>query len=161
MQDRWNLTLHKLSEQAQDSLPRRRRFGGFNPRPSGILLQGSTSSEVMRFLHSRPADRFWARQIVAAVGRSPKTVSWSLVYLQSLGFICSRRYDHDVRRNIYWLRPDSSDAELHLHSMATSESPVPHPSRAGPIQVSAIVPHGADFIANLGTPQPQLETSNV
>ena len=66
-------------------LPTRR---GFNPRPRGVLCVGSTTDAVYQFLLRAHAERRWrCHQIVTAVARSPKTVSWSLVYLQAIGLI--------------------------------------------------------------------------
>lgn len=65
-------------------LPARR---GFNPRPRGVLCVGSTTDAVYQWLQAHAERRWRCHQIVTAVARSPKTVSWSLVYLQAIGLI--------------------------------------------------------------------------
>jgi hypothetical protein len=60
---------------------------GFNPRPPGVIRHGSTTDAVLSFLATH-SDRRWRHwQIVVAVKRPHKTVSWALVYLGALGLI--------------------------------------------------------------------------
>ena len=60
------------------------RRGTYNPRPAGVIQPGSTTDLTLQWLAQRPGRWFTHRQIVTGVGRTEKTVSWSLFYLRSL-----------------------------------------------------------------------------
>ena len=58
-----------------------------NPRPPGAIQPGSVSDAVLRHLRQQPLRWHRTNEIVRAVGRSQKTVSWALHYLKALGHI--------------------------------------------------------------------------
>ncbi len=58
-----------------------------NPRPPGAIQPGSVSDAVLRHLRQHPTRWHRTAEIVRAVGRSQKTVSWALHYLRTLGHI--------------------------------------------------------------------------
>jgi hypothetical protein len=58
-----------------------------NPRPLGAIQPGSVSDAVLKHLRQHPKRWHRTAEIVRAVGRSQKTVSWALHYLRTLGHI--------------------------------------------------------------------------
>ncbi len=58
-----------------------------NPRPRGAIQPGSVSDAVLKHLRLHPLRWHRTAEIVRAVGRSQKTVSWALHYLKALGHI--------------------------------------------------------------------------
>ncbi len=70
------------------------------PRPrasTGVIQAGSTTQAVLAFLATHPKRRFSCWQICAQVERSPRTISWSIVYLRTLGYIDSTSDERNVR----------------------------------------------------------------
>lgn len=61
----------------------------FNPRPPGVIRDGSATHAVLEFLRSRPRMFFTHGQIVDATGRTEKSVCWGLLYLRTQGLIDS------------------------------------------------------------------------
>ena len=67
-------------------VPQRERF---NPRPSGVIRDGSASDAVLQFL--RVAGGFKTEaQIIWKVGRSHAAISWALLYLRRQGLVEAR-----------------------------------------------------------------------
>jgi len=64
----------------------------FNPRPAGVIREGSASDAVLKFLRESGGFKTEA-QILWAVRRTHSSVSWSLLFL--------------VRNNLVESRPDS------------------------------------------------------
>ena len=72
----------------------------FNPRPPGVIREGSTSDLVLKFL--RESGGFKTEcQILWKVRRSHSAVSWSLLYLQRQGLVEGRC---DPTRNSRYLK---------------------------------------------------------
>jgi DNA-binding response OmpR family regulator len=55
----------------------------FNPRPPGVIRDGSATQAVLEFLAKHPGRFFSHPQIVAATSRSPKSVDWALLFLRA------------------------------------------------------------------------------
>lgn len=77
--------LHLMSSPVAMSAPALRQAP--NPRPRGAIQTGSVSDAVLKHLRLHPLRWHRTAEIVRAVGRSQKTVSWSLHYLKALGHI--------------------------------------------------------------------------
>lgn len=58
-----------------------------NPRPPGVIREGSATAAVLNFLRENPHRYHTAGGIVNATGRSAKAVCWGLLYLRSQGQI--------------------------------------------------------------------------
>ena len=66
-----------------------------NPRPPGVIREGSASAAVLAFLLS--SGRFHGEASIRfATGRSHSAVSWALLYLRGLGLIVAAP---DTRRD--------------------------------------------------------------
>jgi hypothetical protein len=72
----------------------------FNPRPPGVIREGSASEAVLMVLRSAPGFRTEG-QLVFATKRSHAAVSWALLYLQQLGLV---KAVPDVARNTRYKR---------------------------------------------------------
>ena len=60
----------------------------FNPRPPGVIRDGSATAAVLEWMRTRKAGVWWTRgQIMAGTRRSEKAVNWALLYLRSQGHI--------------------------------------------------------------------------
>ena len=76
-----------------------------NPHPPGVILSGSASDAVKRYLEANPGKFFNRRQIIHATGRTMKSVDAALLFLRSLGLIdvipdaarCSRYLRYRIR----------------------------------------------------------------
>ncbi len=77
--------LHLMSSPVAMSAPALRKAP--NPRPRGAIQPGSVSDVVLQHLRLHPLRWHRTAEIVRAVGRSRKTVSWCLCYLRTLGHI--------------------------------------------------------------------------
>ena len=77
--------LHLMSSPVAMSAPALRQAP--NPRPRGAIQPGSVSDAVLKHLRLNPLRWHRTAEIVRAVGRSQKTVSWALHYLRTLGHI--------------------------------------------------------------------------
>lgn len=73
----------------------------FNPRPPGVIRDGSTTDLVRQFLQHSPARWFTSEEIIGATGRSHAAVSWALLYLRDQGLIDAFP---DTQRNPRFLR---------------------------------------------------------
>lgn len=75
--------VHSLvSAKPEDPKPER-----FNPRPPGVIREGSATAAVLAFLLAHRGKRFAAYQVIHATGCTQKATSWALVYLQQQGLI--------------------------------------------------------------------------
>lgn len=73
----------------------------YNPRPPGVIREGSATDAVLAFLQAHPMRFFTNGQIIQATGKTDKAVSWALLYLRSQGHIeCTP----DAGRNERYLR---------------------------------------------------------
>ncbi len=77
--------LHLMSSPVAMSAPALRQAP--NPRPRGAIQPGSVSDAVLKHLRLHPLRWHRTAEIVRAVGRSQKTVSWALHFLKTLGHI--------------------------------------------------------------------------
>lgn len=60
----------------------------YNPKPAGVIRDGSATGAVLDWLRTRKADQWWTRgQIMAGTGRTEKSVNWALLYLRTQGRI--------------------------------------------------------------------------
>lgn len=84
----------------------------YNPRPPGVICEGSATAFILNFLRENPHQYFTAGVIVKATGRSKKAVSWGLLYLRRLGLI--EAVGDELRNSRYLLYrhvvPDLSSA---------------------------------------------------
>jgi hypothetical protein len=72
----------------------------YNPRPAGVIRDGSATQVVLAFMQRRPL-WFTHRQIVQETGRSPKAVDWALLYLRAQALV---ECVPDAHRNPRYLR---------------------------------------------------------
>lgn len=59
----------------------------YNPRPPGVIREGSASHAILAYLDKRPARYVSNAELIRETGRSHSSISWSLVYLRSIGLI--------------------------------------------------------------------------
>lgn len=59
----------------------------YNPRPAGVIREGSASHAILAYMHTRPARFVSNAELIHGTGRTHAAVSWALVYLRSLGVI--------------------------------------------------------------------------
>lgn len=81
------MSLGWMAKQIESIPAAQARKARFNPSPPGVIKEGSTTHEVLLFLQSQP-DRFWTIAAMQRhIERPAKTISWSLVFLKSQGFL--------------------------------------------------------------------------
>jgi hypothetical protein len=77
-----------------------RRF--VNPRPGGVMVPGSATTDVWNWLQERSQTSWWTRrQIVIGTGRSGKSVDWALIFLRTTKKIEVARDNHFTRYQRY------------------------------------------------------------
>lgn len=59
----------------------------YNPRPPGVIRDGSATAAVLEFLSQHPRRYFTHCEILSATQRTPKSVDWALIFLRSQGLI--------------------------------------------------------------------------
>lgn len=64
------------------SMRSRQELPKFNPRPPGVIRDGSATDAVLKVLRAHPARFFTAGQLIVLTGRSHAAVSWALIYLR-------------------------------------------------------------------------------
>lgn len=72
----------------------------YNPRPPGVMHEGSATVLALAFLRANPRRSFQFCEIVRATGRSDKSIGFGLLYLRSRGLI---ECHPDARNSRYWL----------------------------------------------------------
>jgi hypothetical protein len=72
----------------------------FNPRPPGVIREGSATDRVLKMLRSSPSWRTRA-QISWATGLSHGALTWALIYLKAHGLI---EHIGDPARNARYFR---------------------------------------------------------
>lgn len=83
----WNNVFARLGDGAElpcTSSPARRQF---NPRPAGEVRPGSAADMALSVLLEAGSQFIACAQVVRLTGRTPKAVSWALIYLRSLDLI--------------------------------------------------------------------------
>ncbi len=55
----------------------------YNPRPAGVIREGSATAAVLTYLATRRGIWLTHAQIVKGTGRSGKSVDWALLFLRS------------------------------------------------------------------------------
>ena len=73
----------------------------FNPRPAGVIREGSATEAVLEYLRTSKLVYHQHRQIVHGTGRSTKAVCWALIYLRELGHVVATA---DAERNSRYRR---------------------------------------------------------
>ena len=73
----------------------------FNPRPPGVIRDGSATQGVLQFLEKRKGCFFTRVQIVAATGRTERAVDWALLFLKAQQKV---KAVEDTNRNPRYLR---------------------------------------------------------
>lgn len=86
---------------AMDAANARPQLIRFNPRPPGVIREGSATDAVLLFLKSNPRRYYTNGQLMEATGKSHAAVSWALLYLRDKGLINSIP---DDERNALYLR---------------------------------------------------------
>lgn len=72
----------------------------FNPRPPGVIREGSSSDQILKFMRSSPGMKTEA-QLRRGTKLGHSAVSWSLMYLLRQGLI---EYRPDIARNARYRR---------------------------------------------------------
>lgn len=65
----------------------------YNPRPAGVIRDGSASDAVLSALRTRGGQWLTHAQVMAVSERGTKAVCWALLYLQAQGLIESTSDD--------------------------------------------------------------------
>lgn len=73
----------------------------FNPRPAGVIQEGSASAALLAVLKAHPNKFFTHGGLMAVTGRSHAAVSWGLKYLRDQGLV---KTINDGSRNPKWFR---------------------------------------------------------
>lgn len=73
----------------------------YNPRPAGVIRDGSATQSVLAFLRNDPKLFHRHHQIVSGTGRTYKSVNWALLFLRSQGLV---ECVSDEQRNSRYLR---------------------------------------------------------
>jgi len=73
----------------------------YNPRPPGVIRDGSATQAVLLFLRKNPKQFFSHCQIVTATGRTYKSVNWAMLFLRSQELV---ECVSDSQRNSRYLR---------------------------------------------------------
>ncbi len=73
----------------------------FNPRPPGVIRDGSATQAVLLHLQRYPGRYFHRAQIVTATARTERAVDWALIFLRA-----QRRIQvvEDIQRNPRYFR---------------------------------------------------------
>lgn len=78
----------------------------YNPRPAGVIQQGSATEAVLLFLQANPDRSYWHRAIQQATGRTAKSVDWALLYLRALDLVEALPDERNARYLRYRVRLD-------------------------------------------------------
>lgn len=105
----------------------------FNPRPPGVIRDGSATEEVLLFLRSYPDRHYTAGALMKLTDRSHAAVSWALIYLRQQGLVETCPDDY---RRTGWLKYRASPGATHAQisksrtetsqeRLARDETPLP------------------------------------
>ena len=92
----WGQMFATLAE--SDPLPKIARH---NPRPAGVIQQGSATEQVFEILRANPGVYFTAGSLIRLSNRSRNAVAWALLYLRAQGRVATASDDH---RRVGYLR---------------------------------------------------------
>ena len=59
----------------------------YNPRPAGVIRDGSATDAVLAALRARPGQWLTHAQVMGVSLRGTKAVCWALLYLQAQGLV--------------------------------------------------------------------------
>jgi hypothetical protein len=77
------------------------KIARYNPRPAGMIQQGSATDQVFEILLANPGVYFTAGALIRLSNRSRPAVSWALLYLRAQGRVATASDDH---RRVGYLR---------------------------------------------------------
>lgn len=83
----WGLALQQLMAERREDPAIKPKYRPDNPRPPGVIRNGSATQQVLAFLRAHPGRFFPLHHLVAATGRHRHAVGWALVYLRAQGHI--------------------------------------------------------------------------
>lgn len=93
---RWGAAFGQLTRTT--AAPARQHF---NPYPPGIMQTGGAARDVDAFLAAHPGRYFTLGQLIAATGRSDKSLDWAVRFLGSIGRV---EWRSDESRNSKYRR---------------------------------------------------------
>lgn len=73
----------------------------YNPRPAGVIREGSATDAVLSALQQRPGAWLTHAQILVLTQRGTKAICWALLYLKAQGLVESTA---DESRNARYQR---------------------------------------------------------
>lgn len=73
----------------------------FNPRPPGVIREGSATDAVLQVLEKHPGRFFTCCELISRTKRTHASVSWALLYLRGQGLV---HVTGDGARNPRYLR---------------------------------------------------------
>jgi hypothetical protein len=73
----------------------------YNPRPPGVIREGSATDAVYQVLHANPKRFFTCGELMNRTKRSHAAVSWALIYLRDVLHVVETTSDS---RQGNWLR---------------------------------------------------------
>lgn len=119
----------------------------YNPRPPGVIREGSATAAVLAFLLAHRGKRFAAYQVIHATGCTQKATSWALLYLQRQGLIETTPDPRNERYLRYGSNEKTTSAQISEPRTQASEKGVARdetPMSGARIQGLAAVRRGGD-----------------
>lgn len=81
----WVAQQIRTIREASDALPP--SLIRFNPRPAGVIRDGSATEEVLRFLRHNPKRFYCHHEIQSGTSRTKVSIDWALIYLRQQALI--------------------------------------------------------------------------
>lgn len=104
----------------------------YNPRPPGVIRNGSVTHAVLLFLDSNRGKWYSAYQVVHAVGCTQKSADWAFIFLREQGLIESCPDQRNPRYLRYGANEKTASAQIaeprvqaRKKSVARDEAPLP------------------------------------
>jgi len=94
----WALTIKQLSVAGATRVERPRAI---NPRPAGVIRNGSATHAVLACFQARPETFLTMAALQSQCAHSEKAINWALLFLRTQGLISAQR---DAARNERYLR---------------------------------------------------------
>ncbi len=94
----WALTIKQLSVAGATRVERPRAI---NPRPAGVIRNGSATHAVLACFQARPGTFLTMQALKALCGHTDKAINWALLFLRTQGLISAQP---DAARNERCLR---------------------------------------------------------